>query len=366
VIDCDVHQNFNRLTDLVPWLDPAYRDFVEHGGFGGLGLPNYPWVHPGGFTMNEAQPPDGGVAGSDYETLREQLLDGQEVEFAILTGEEILNVSCLPHPQLAAALATAYNRCLTEQWLPRDERLRGSLVVASQDARRAAQEIRDFGEDPAIVQVLLSGGALTGYGDPRYEPIFDAAVEMGLPVAIHVGAEGLGMNPPPTATGFPAYYVEWHTLLAGAVQSHLVSLVCRGTFERHPDLRLVIIEAGMTWLPSLLWRLDANWKSLRSEVPWVRTLPSDTVRQQVRFTTQPLEQPSKPGHLVQALEMIDGVEQMLMYASDYPHWDFDPEKVTKNRLPPQWRAAIMSENARSLYRLPTPRLPTAKPARTPA
>ncbi|MGH2910212.1 MAG: amidohydrolase family protein [Solirubrobacteraceae bacterium] len=360
MIDCDVHQNFNRLADLLPWLDPQYRDFVEHGGFGGLGLPNYPWVHPGGFTMNEADPADGGVAGSEYGTLCEQLLDRQGVEYAILTGEEILNVSCLPHPQLAAALATAYNRWLIEQWLARDERLRGSLVIASQDAPRAAQEIRAFGEHPQIVQVILSGGAPAGYGDMRYEPILDAAVELGLPVAIHVGAEGLGMNPPPTATGHPAYYVEWHTLLPAAAQSHLVSLICRGAFARRPELRLVLVEAGVSWLPSLLWRLDANWKALRSEIPWVREPPSETVSRQVRFTTQPLEQPADHRHLRQALEMIDGIEHVLMYASDYPHWDFDPATLIRSRLPREWRDRIMSENARELYRLPV-----AKPSAAP-
>jgi predicted TIM-barrel fold metal-dependent hydrolase len=297
------------------------------------------------------------VPGSDYDTLREQLLDAHDVEYAILTGEEILSVSCLPHPQLAAALASAYNRWLTEQWLARDKRLRGSLVIASQDAPRAAQEIRAFAEHPQLVQVILSGGALAGYGDARYAPIFDAAVEAGLPVAIHVGAEGLGMNPPPTATGHPAYYAEWHTLLSGAVQSHLVSLICRGMFARHPELRIVLVEAGISWLPSLLWRLDANWKALRSEIPWVREPPSQTVTRQVRFTTQPLEQPSDRRQLVQTLQMIDGIEQMLMYASDYPHWDFDPAKLIATRLPRDWREAVMSENARALYRLPT-----AKPA----
>jgi hypothetical protein len=42
VIDCDVHQNFNSLHDLVPWLDPAFRDYVEVGGYTGFQLPNYP------------------------------------------------------------------------------------------------------------------------------------------------------------------------------------------------------------------------------------------------------------------------------------------------------------------------------------
>ncbi len=153
--------------------------------------------------------------------------------------------------------------------------------------------------------------------------------------------------------------MEWHTLLSGVVQSHLVSMLCRGTFARHPELRVVIIEAGVTWLPSLLWRLDASWKALRSEVPWVRALPSETVRDQVRFTTQPLEQPSDPRHLRQALGMVDGIEAMLMYASDYPHWDFDPVKLTRGRVPTEWREAVMSENARALYRLPAAKPQTA-------
>jgi predicted TIM-barrel fold metal-dependent hydrolase len=358
LIDCDVHQNFNGLGDLLPWLDPAFRDYVTEAGYGGFTLPNYPWVHPSGFMMRDAEPSNGGVPGSDYETLREQLLDRYEIEYAILTGEDILNVSCMAHVQLAAALATAYNRWLVEEWLPRDERLRGSIVVATQDAARAAQEIHAFGPYPAVVQVILPSGAKSGYGDPHYGPIFDAAVDVGLPVAVHVGAEGLGTNPPPTATGHPAYYFEWHTLLPTAAMSHLVSLVAHGVFERLPKLRFVLIETGVAWLPGILWRLDANWKALRSEVPWVRRLPSEQIREHVRFTTQPLEQPRRRSELHAVLESIDGLGDMLMFATDYPHWDFDVPRLAIARLPEEWRERVLRENAQELYRLPEPVAPT--------
>ena len=43
MIDCDVHQNFNRMSDLLPWVDPAYRDYFLHAGFGGFEFPNYKW-----------------------------------------------------------------------------------------------------------------------------------------------------------------------------------------------------------------------------------------------------------------------------------------------------------------------------------
>jgi predicted TIM-barrel fold metal-dependent hydrolase len=351
VIDCDTHQNFNSTRDLLPWVDPAFRDYLDQGGYRGYELPNYPWVHPQGFMMGDAVPPGGGVPGSDYETLREQLLDRHDIEYAILTGEEILNVSCMPHAPFAAALARAYNRWMMDTWLPRDDRLRGSLVVATQDAETAAAEIRRTGGDPAIVQVIVSCGALTGYGDRRYWPIYEAAVEMGLPVAMHVGAEGLGMNPPPTATGYPSFYLDWHALLPTTVMSHIASLVVHGVFERFPELRIVIIEAGVAWLAPLLWRLDANWKALRSEAPWMVRAPSETVREHLRFTTQPLEQPADGRHLHQALDMVDGIEDMLMFATDYPHWDFDSPQLVQRRLPAAWRDKVMSENARALYGL---------------
>ena len=283
MIDCDVHQNFNDVSDLLPWIDPAYRDYMLHAGFGGFDLPNYlTWIQPHGFTRGDSVPPDGGVPGSDYETMRKQLLDPLDVEYAILTGEDILSISSLPNPQLAAALATAYNRWLIDEWLPRDSRLKGSLVVATQDAERAAEEIRAFGHHPGVVQVLLPCSATTGYGHPQYHPIYEAAVEVGLPVAMHVGGEGLGINPPPTSTGYPSYYIEWHVLLIQCAMSHVVSFVCHGVFEKYPEFRVAMIEVGFTWLPTLLWRLDTDWRALRSEVPWVKWLPSETVRAQKR------------------------------------------------------------------------------------
>lgn len=353
MIDCDVHQNFNRLSDLLPWIDPAYRDYVLHAGFGGFELPNYlTWMHPHGTTRDDAVPSGGGVPGSDYEMMREQLLDPLDVEYAILTGEDILTISCLPNPQVSAAIATAYNRWLVDEWLSRDPRLKGSLVVATQDAERAAQEIRSFGEHPDIVQVLLPCANTAGYGHPHYHPIYEAAVEVGLPVAMHVGGEGLGINPPPTATGHPSYYAEWHVLLIQCAMSHTVSLIFNGVFEKYPGLKVVMIEAGVTWLPPLLWRMDTDWKALRSEVPWVKRPPSEVVREHMHFTTQPLDEPKSGKKLKQALELFEGLEDMLMFATDYPHWDFDRPDLVSRRLPESWREKVMSENARSLYGLP--------------
>jgi len=127
LIDCDVHQNFASLEALLPYLPQAHRDHLTRGGYSGAGLPTYLWTHPEGFTRRDAVPPAGGPAGSDYETMRWQLLDAYDEQFTILNGEEILSASVMAHVPLATALTHAYNDWLLETWLPLDSRLKGSL-----------------------------------------------------------------------------------------------------------------------------------------------------------------------------------------------------------------------------------------------
>jgi predicted TIM-barrel fold metal-dependent hydrolase len=351
LIDCDVHHKYGNLSALLPWVDPAYRDYFCHVGFGGFKLSSSRWIHPHGTVRDDSVPPDSVPPASDYETVREQLLDPLDVEYAVLTGEDILTLSSLPNPQLAAAIATAYNRYLVDEWLSRDSRLKGSLVVATQDVKRAAEEVRAFGDHPDVVQVLLPCAATSDYGDPHYHPIYEAAVEVGLPVAVHVGVEELGMKPPPPATSYPGYYIEWHHLLVQCAISHLISLVFYGVFDKYPELRIVVIEAGVTWLPALLWHVDADCKVFRTDVPWVKRSPGEIVREHVRLTTQPLDELDSREKLRRTLELIDGLEDMLMFATDYPHWDYDRPDLVSQRLPTSWREKVMSENARGLYGL---------------
>jgi hypothetical protein len=111
----------------------------------------------------------------------------------------------------------------------------------------------------------------------------------------------------------------------------------------------VLIEAGVAWLPAILWRLDADYKALRKETPWLKMLPSEYAAHHIRLSTQPLEQPRDVRQLWNVLEAIDG-EHTLLFASDYPHWDFDDPTLL--HLPPEWKPRVFSENARELYGLP--------------
>jgi predicted TIM-barrel fold metal-dependent hydrolase len=95
---------------------------------------------------------------------------------------------------------------------------------------------------------------------------------------------------------------------------------------------VLLIEGGIAWLPGMLWRLDTNWRGLRSEVPWLERKPSEVAREHVRFSTQPLEHTD--GHDETLFEMLEavGAPDNLCFASDYPHWDFDDSGFMLNRL----------------------------------
>jgi hypothetical protein len=130
---------------------------------------------------------------------------------------------------------------------------------------------------------------------------------------------GINVQPGP---GYPTHYIEWHTCLSLGFQAHLVSFITEGVFGRFPGFRVVMVEGGVSWLPALMWRLDAEWKALRSEVPWLTRAPSEYRGDHLRLTTQPLERHASDKHLMNIFEAMDA-GRVLMFSSDYPHWDLD-------------------------------------------
>ncbi len=348
IIDCDVHNAFRSYTDLLPYLPDVWKPRVTEAGFGGVG-PGY--FSPVGVMRRDARPDDGSPEGSDPDLTRRQLFDAYGIEYGILTGQEILRISTMTDPYYAAALARAYNDYLIERWLPLDDRFLGAMMVATQDPEEAAKEIDRIGDHPRIVEVMLASATRVPYGQKLYWPIYEAAERHGLPVAIHPGTEGSGIANPPTAAGYPSTYLEWHTDLSQNFMAQAVSLVCCGVFVQFPQLRFVLVEGGFGWLPHLMWRLDKNYKALRSEVPWLTRLPSEYIKEHIRLTTQPIEEPPNPDHLLEIFEMIDA-ERTLMFSSDYPHWDFDDPFWAFRHVPEDLKRRIFSETARELYRLP--------------
>lgn len=342
VIDTDVHEMIGDINFL-DFVDEPWKGRLHPDNWMGISIP-YSWPTTGGLARPDAIPDNGERAGSDYNLMREQHLDAFDIRFAILTG--LLYPSEFKvQPDFAAGIAKAYNDWVAHEWLAKDPRFLGSVHVAAQEPEVAAAEIDRIGSHPQMVQVMLPVISHDTFGRKYYHPIYEAAVRNDLAVAFHQGATI------ETAVGLPPFYIEWHTGIAQAWQSQLISLVVGGVFEKFPDLRVAMVESSWTWLPHLMWRFDHNFRSLRREVPWVKRLPSEYIRDQVKFTTQPMEIVENPDHLYQMFEMV-GNDEFLMFSSDYPHWDFDsPTRSLPPSFPADLRRKILFDNAVKFYKL---------------
>jgi uncharacterized protein len=346
IVDVDVHERA-ALEDLLPYLEPAWHRYITQYGW----VPDrfLPYSQPtaGGLDRADAKLPDGRPGGSDLGLLREQVLDEYGIEAAILTGW--LNASAMQEgwTEFKTALMSAYNDWAVENWIEKDDRLFGSVHVNAWDAEGAAREIDRMAEHPRIVQVMLYI-CDQAYGQPRYAPIFEAAARHDLVVGIHHSENS------PTALGRHRYFAEWHTLVPQVFMSQAVSLIFNGVLDRHPDLRVILIEGGFTYVPHLIWTADQQWRELRHEVPWVKRPPGRIIREQVRFASQPAVE-MRADQLETLIGQM-GSDELVCFSTDYPHWDFDsPREALPRGLRDDLARKIFSENARATYRrLPAP------------
>ena len=335
-IDADVHAIAPSTDELAPYLTRHWRDYLKENGFhrpSSVGM-SYP--------PSSRISPDGG--GSHLA----------EVQRDVLTRSSLAIVNCyygtegVRHPFMAAALSTAVNEWLREEWLEREPRLYGSIVIPPHDTVLAVEEIRRAAASRRFVQVFLPARSWEPYGNRRFWPIYEAAVEADLAIGIHFG--GLSGNPP-TPVGQPASYFEEYAAATQLFGAHLLSLLAEGVFDRYPTLRVAMIESGVTWLPTWLWKLDTEWKATRREIPWVRTLPSTYVRRHIRMTTQPIDAPATGSR--ELLDVLDqlGSDEMLMYSSDYPHSHGDDPDALLAALSDDLRAKVAGDNASRFYGL---------------
>lgn len=340
-IDCDVHPAVSELTDLIPYMDEYWADQFTMRGIDGLESVSYPPNAP--LTCRSDWRRAGIRPGSSCEHMKADLLDAFGLSTAMLNCL-YPGVSAMSD-QMAAAIARAVNDWLIDRWLDKDQRFGASIIVAPQNPRLAAEEIERRASDRRFHQVLVLVGQETPLGREHYWPIFEAAHRYGLPVGIHAGTMNRQATTP---NGWPSHYMHDYVANAHVFAAQLHSLVCGGIFGKFPELKVVLIESGVSWLPPFLWRVTKNWKGLRGEIPWVKNSPSEIVRHHVRLTAQPFDCPGDPASVERLCEQI-GSDEMLMFASDYPHWQFDGFDALPAGMNEGLRRKIVLENPLKIY-----------------
>ncbi len=340
-IDCDIHPALPTTDALLPYLDDFWREMVPMRIVENLELASYPSSVP--LTGRPDWRPKNSKPGTDFEMLKTQALDGFGTRFAICNV--LHGGHALPSDDFAAALCRATNDWVAKEWLDRDPRLRASIVIPTENVELSVAEIERRADDKRFVQVLMLASNEKPMGKRSYWPIYKVAERLGLPIGVHAGST---FRHPPTSLGWGSYFYEDYVGHAQAFQAQLLSLVAEGVFVEFPKLKVVLIESGFTWLPAFLWRFDKTWRGIRHETPWVNRQPTDIVRDHIRLTLQPVDGPQDVAIFRKLIEHV-GSEDMLLFSTDYPHWQYDGNEVLPDGLTESHLRKIMVDNPLDTY-----------------
>jgi predicted TIM-barrel fold metal-dependent hydrolase len=198
---------------------------------------------------------------------------------------------------------------------------------------------------------LPTAGIYPLWGARKYEPIMEAANETGLALLLH-SVSLVSSAFPHNTDQFENHFARQVITHPFSMMSNLVGLMHTGVPVRYPKLKIIFTEAGISWVPHMMWRLDRYGQEYRRQVPFFEDNPSDYMKRQMWFATQPLEEPQNPQHLVEVINQCGGADR-IVFASDWPHHDFDHPRAL-NRLPlkPEERRKILYANAVEALNLP--------------
>ncbi len=212
------------LDALFPYQDKVWVDAARERGFrgpAGLALTYPPALAT--TARPEWRPADGRIPASDLGQLRRDILDPWRVEKAIVNC--YYAIDSLRHPDWAIAMARSVNDWLIDQWLEKDPRLAASLVIPARDPAAAAAEIDRVGGHPGFVQVLLPVRSERLYGQRVFWPLFEAIERNDLVAGLHWG--GLAEHGP-TPTGYASWYVEEYAEEPQVFGAQLTSMIVEG------------------------------------------------------------------------------------------------------------------------------------------
>lgn len=299
-----------------------------------------------------AQPSPDAHAGSDPEFVGKVLFDEKGFDLAILHP---MTVGVLPDWHLESAIHEATNRMLVERWLDSGtyaDRFLGTIRVNPNDIDSAVREIRRWSGHSKMVQIGLPMQTQAPYGRPHYKPLWRAATEAGLPIAIH-NEMGQGITHPPTPNGIARTYQQLVGFQPLNFVYHLMNMIAEGVFEEFPELKIVFADGGIDMLTPMIWRMDTFGRPHLEQTPWAPKMPSDYLPGHVWFINGALDGPGEVEFASEWLAMT-GKEDMLMFGSSYPDW----QTATVESLPSAWsteqQEKVLWRNAAQLYGIRVP------------
>jgi predicted TIM-barrel fold metal-dependent hydrolase len=250
---------------------------------------------------------------------------------------------------------------MVERILPEDERVKGLLYLPFNTPEACEEIVRDFGDAKGVIGFAVTAARNRPVHHNRYMRLYAMIEETGKPLAFHSGFHW----------GDPSFqqlnrFISMHALsFVHYSLIHLTNWVINALPERFPKLKLVWVESGLAWVPFIMQRLDHEFMMRVCEAPNLKRPPSEYIRE-MYFTSQPLEKSNMK--LLEATLHAMNAETQLLFASDWPHWDFDPPSsiTTIPFLSDEAKRNILGLNAARVFNLEVKRLrPKAKDVRAP-
>ena len=249
---------------------------------------------------------------------------------------------------MEAGMYRAYHRWMEAYCGQFPGRLGGVILACGRDIKSAVEEIHRWGKSRWAWGVLPYAPYGMPLDHPDFEPVWAAAAEHDLAITLHT----FTVMPPYAPGGTD----NWENLFLQRSASHpwcgmrnMASLIGSGLMDRYPKLRIGTLEAGHGWLPFWMARIDEHARTIRSEIPDLKMMPSEYVLSGRYFQSIEIPEGLK---LTNAVIDLVG-EDVLMYASDYPHGESHfPESVGMVldwEMPRARKSKLFWDNAVKLY-----------------
>jgi uncharacterized protein len=357
IVDVDAHHYENEhIKDILPFMEnDVLRQLsmaqIMKGGRGNLMPVQVGYQDMGGrvtrYPLRSTEKTDQTGPQRDV-ALGHRWMDAMSVDYSCLFPTGMLNIGLHPQKEMESDLCWAYNRWVTEQVLPESGgRFYTMLSLPISTPDEALRHVETFGNRKGVGGFMVTTVRNIPVHDNSLMKVYRAIEERGLVLSFH-SAFNWNETIFKTCNRFLAVHAlgfSFYNIL------HLTNWVTNGIPERFPKLPVIWIESGLAWVPFLMQRLDHEFMMRPSECPGLKKKPSEYMRD-MYYSSQPMEIQDREA-LECTFRMMDA-ENHLLYASDYPHWDFDLPSTIYDLpfLSEKAKHNILGGTAARLFKLP--------------
>ena len=283
-------------------------------------------------------------------TLVQRAMDSMGIDYMVVFPTPMLVLGMHPQIEMEVVIGNAFNKWLTEEILPQDPRIKAMLYLPFNHPEACVRAVEMYANTPGVIGYSVTSTRFRAVNHDSYMPLYSAIQATGKPLAFHSGFHwgDQSMQQCNRFISMHAISFVYYNLI------HLTNWIINGLPERFPKLKVLWIESGLAWVPFLMQRLDSEYMMRSSEAPLLKRRPSEYIAD-MYFTSQPLERSNLK--LTEATFDAIKAETQLLFASDWPHWDFDlPASITSLPfLNEQAKRNILGLNAAHLFNLEVPR-----------